>query len=177
MDDLIVRLMDGVRRDTGDKVVIEISKDDFREIILNLGAAIHYEKESQENESAKNALVDHLSKGYDAFKNGETESQGLRQAKKIMGWKFKEPVKKESLFWEYVKLIVGDYDLETKTEMPAISKTEAIEKIRQKYEFASYDAAYKQVQRAIKTQKNLCKEEYDTEKGYKGLLPWNWPKI
>ncbi len=167
---LVCRLLDGVTDDKGDHVTIEISKGDFREIILSLGAAIQYKKENSENETLKDALMDYHEQALAVFKSAQTEAEGLRKAKKAFGWSFKKPVNKGAVFWDYIKLITGNYDLETKTETVPISKTEAVEKIRQKYELASWEAAYKQIQQAIKDRKVKFGDE-----GYKGLLPPNWP--
>ena len=71
----------------------------------------------------------------------------------------------KALFHEYLNLILGGIDWETFKSIPAISKEEAIQALQEKYELASYDAAYKFIQRIILEQ---------GQEG-RGLLPSSWP--
>jgi hypothetical protein len=41
------------------------------------------------------------------FDTADSETHGLNEAKKIFGWRHKEPINKERVFWEYIDLIMG----------------------------------------------------------------------
>ena len=156
----------------GENSHIEISKAEAIDILEALGELKLCRDELAETSEALDLAANALEKAHDAFVSAETETKGLREIKNILGWRYKNPVNRDRLFWEYAKLITGDYDLETKTSIEPMAKKAAIEYLRKKYEFASYDAAYKNIQRAIKQRK----DKYGGG-GYKGLLPGNWPEV
>ena len=165
---LTEKLLNSVTKKEAGQVTLEMSEDDFKEILSSFGDLVIHRKKWAEIRLTFDALVDYMKEIHQAFLDADSEAEGFRAVKKMLGWRYKPPVDRDRLFWEYLKLIRGDYDIDTLEHIEPIPKKEAIERIMRKYEFASYNAAFKQIQRAIKQRKDKFGADL------KGMLPGNW---
>lgn len=151
-------------KNQGEKITLEIPKESFNNLISVLCAAMRYEHKAEGDKKRYDSLNSIYSKAYNAYKGAKTESKGLREAKKIFGWKFEESVDMAKVLCDYMGL-----DLH-----PKVDKISAIDAIRKKYGCQSWDAALKLVKRAIRQ----YKDDKNKNKGNipDGLLPNTWEK-
>lgn len=149
----------------GEKITLEIPKESFNDLISVLYAAIQYEHKAEGDKKRYDSLNSIYSKAYNAYKGAKTESKGLREAKKIFGWKFEESVDMAKVLCDYMGLV----------SHPKVNKKSAIDAIRKKYGCQSWDAALQQVKRAIRQHKG----DKNKNKGNipDGLLPNTWEKL
>jgi hypothetical protein len=113
-------------------------------------------------------MKERLQAAWAAFTSPDRHEKRASNAIKELGFsegKRRSRINHNAVFHEYLNLILGGIDWDTFQQIPAIPKQEAVQAIQKKYELASYESAYKFIQRAIKDQ---------GQEG-QGLLPSNWP--
>ena len=149
-------------------VTMKISKKDFGEMLLAFENLTNHSKKMAEIKMTLDSLIGLYNKAHETFKSANNESNGLQEVKKMFGWRHKKPVAKERIFWEYIELIMGTTTLLKIKNPQPMSKIDAINYLKKKYDFVSYDSAYKQVQRGLEEWKHVF-----GDKEYMKLLPEN----
>ena len=112
-------------------------------------------------------LRENVDRGYEAYKANKNKNKGLSEAAHILGWIDGKRHSEKSIHftpWLYLQLLKG-------YNGPPLKKVEAVERIRQVYNYPSWEAARKDLARRIKTLKGL----YPDATTYEGILPPTWP--
>ena len=151
-----------------DTLALKISKKDFGDLLLVFKMFTNCRDRLAETAMTLQGLTGLFKEAHRIFDTADNETHGLSEVKKLFGWLHKEPINKERVFWEYIDLIMGtshSQPLENQKPMP---KKDAIHYLQKKYNFLSYNAAYRQVQQGLDEWKNAFgDQEYDR------LLPEN----
>jgi hypothetical protein len=151
---------------------VTLSKDDCLLILKSFGELSNTQKKYLDTISIIEILSSKLAGAREAFKSAERADKGAMDAVKILGWKHRNDKDKETrdrfLFYEYMELL---FSTNPNDPLSQENKVNAIAALQKKYDMLSYNAAYKRIQRAVKT----MKDRYGEMGGYQGLLPGDWP--
>lgn len=113
-------------------------------------------------------LRENVDRAYEASKEiGVNKNKALSNAAHVLGWIDGKRHSEKSIHfipWLYFQLLKG-------YKGPPLEKVEAVERIRQMYNYPSWEAARKDLARRIKT----LKEFYPDDISLEGILPPTWP--
>lgn len=112
-------------------------------------------------------LRENVDRAYEAYKANKNKNKGLSEAAHILEWIDGKRHSEKSIHfspWLYFQLLKG-------YNGPPLGKVEAVERIRQVYNYPSWEAARKDLARRIKT----LKGRYPDDTTYEGILPPTWP--
>ena len=160
----------------GRTIHIDLVIDDVLQIIVFLEDLIKTKRENEELKETLNKVLDKVARALEAYSDKDKRFE-IRSADalKVLGFsKGKRKPKHDNGFdmlFEYVGLICGGYDDEFK-KIPPLSKFDAIQHLKEKYDFQSYKACLQFLRRAwTKHVKKL--EAAGESHSWAGILPGN----
>ncbi len=142
-----------------DILTLKITKRDLGDLLLALRRLVQYKEKLARTGDTLDGVIGMFKEAHQQFDCADSESDGLTAVRKMFGWRHKVPQNKERVFWEYIELIMGKGHLQSPDNPPPMSKTEAIDHLRKKYDFINHDAVCHLIERGIEEWKGAFGEQ------------------
>ncbi len=170
----IKSVIDAIKENAGSDPQEQIQA--LENALYGMAGGFFQEREKRRQAEAETAAIqDLLKRAWAEFKSPEHERLRERATAffSYLGWNTKkgEKTNKLNLFHEYMNLITGGVDIETWEHKEPLSKEEAIEVLKDRYDINSTDAVIEQLRVHISERKKQAKKRGE-QHGLKKIIPW-----